>query len=271
MIASPVSSGPSSAPPRCRKGRSGGLGIVSHHKAADRDGDPHSPMISGYARTSAGSQRDVHDGSSRAIRTGRFRQGAGYVPRAQSFAAGDAAGHALPDWRLAWSSTASGPTMTLAHATFCINTVNHMFGAAFDTVDESRNNPIIMFSPSAKAGTTTTIVFCARRAFYCGHVSPTIRAMVIPFWSPISPAGAGAHLRRGPQRESAARQPGGAERRMRRRYHSSWRKSGLIPQAMMGRASAALSHAFCLPLIAFAHAAGCASPVIERSSSRAIS
>ena len=33
--------------------------------------------------------------------------------------------------------------MTLAHATFAINTVNHMFGSRrFDTVDESRNNPL---------------------------------------------------------------------------------------------------------------------------------
>ena len=35
------------------------------------------------------------------------------------------------------------PTMTLAHATFAINTVNHMFGSRrFETHDESRNNPI---------------------------------------------------------------------------------------------------------------------------------
>ncbi len=33
------------------------------------------------------------------------------------------------------------PTMTLAHATFAINTVNHLFGSRrFDTLDESRNN-----------------------------------------------------------------------------------------------------------------------------------
>jgi len=33
------------------------------------------------------------------------------------------------------------PTVTLAHATFCINTVNHLFGSRrFHTVDESRNN-----------------------------------------------------------------------------------------------------------------------------------
>ena len=38
------------------------------------------------------------------------------------------------------------PTMTLAHATFAINTVNHMFGSRrFDTLDESRNNPLTAF------------------------------------------------------------------------------------------------------------------------------
>src|ERR1700720_2468435 len=35
------------------------------------------------------------------------------------------------------------PTMTLAHATFAINTVNHLFGSRrFDTIDESRNNVV---------------------------------------------------------------------------------------------------------------------------------
>jgi len=38
------------------------------------------------------------------------------------------------------------PTMTLAHSTFAINTVNHMFGSRrFETVDESRNNPVTAF------------------------------------------------------------------------------------------------------------------------------
>jgi stearoyl-CoA desaturase (delta-9 desaturase) len=38
------------------------------------------------------------------------------------------------------------PTMTLAHATFAINTVNHMFGTRrFDTIDDSRNNAVTAF------------------------------------------------------------------------------------------------------------------------------
>jgi stearoyl-CoA desaturase (Delta-9 desaturase) len=38
------------------------------------------------------------------------------------------------------------PTMTLAHATFAINTVNHMFGTRrFETHDESRNNALTAF------------------------------------------------------------------------------------------------------------------------------
>jgi len=36
--------------------------------------------------------------------------------------------------------------MTLAHATFAINSINHMFGTRrFETVDESRNNPLTAF------------------------------------------------------------------------------------------------------------------------------
>ena len=35
------------------------------------------------------------------------------------------------------------PTVTLAHATFAINTVNHLFGSRrFDTMDDSRNNVV---------------------------------------------------------------------------------------------------------------------------------
>ena len=35
------------------------------------------------------------------------------------------------------------PTVTLAHATFAINTVNHLFGSRrFDTIDDSRNNAL---------------------------------------------------------------------------------------------------------------------------------
>jgi stearoyl-CoA desaturase (delta-9 desaturase) len=35
------------------------------------------------------------------------------------------------------------PTMTLAHATFAINTVNHLFGSRrFQTQDDSTNNPL---------------------------------------------------------------------------------------------------------------------------------
>jgi Fatty acid desaturase len=38
------------------------------------------------------------------------------------------------------------PTMTLAHATFAINTVNHLWGSRrFETVDESRNNVLTAF------------------------------------------------------------------------------------------------------------------------------
>ena len=38
------------------------------------------------------------------------------------------------------------PTVTLAHATFAINTVNHLWGTRrFDTIDESRNNAFTAF------------------------------------------------------------------------------------------------------------------------------
>jgi hypothetical protein len=45
--------------------------------------------------------------------------------------------------------------MTLAHATFAINTVNHMFGSP-ETVDESRNNPLTRCLRRVKDGATAT-------------------------------------------------------------------------------------------------------------------
>jgi stearoyl-CoA desaturase (delta-9 desaturase) len=122
---------------------------VNHHKFADRDGDPHSPMVSGVFYAHIGwflhdTKYDRVEATNPVIRDfSRVPEIAWlerffFVPPALLAGAMFLVG-GFP-W-LVWGFCL--PTMTLAHATFAINTVNHMFGSRrFETVDESRNNAI---------------------------------------------------------------------------------------------------------------------------------
>ena len=75
------------------------------------------------------------------------------------------------------------PTVTLAHATFAINTVNHMFGSRrFDTIDESRNNALTAFFAVGEGWHNNHHRYqrAARNGFYWWEFDPTwyvIRAM----------------------------------------------------------------------------------------------
>ena len=75
------------------------------------------------------------------------------------------------------------PTMTLAHATFAINTVNHMFGSRrFETLDESRNNVFTAFFAAGEGWHNNHHRFqrAARNGFYWWEIDVTwyvIRAM----------------------------------------------------------------------------------------------
>ena len=68
------------------------------------------------------------------------------------------------------------PTMTLAHATFAINTVNHMFGSRrFDTIDESRNNALTAFFAVGRGWHNNHHRYqrAARNGFYWWEFDPT--------------------------------------------------------------------------------------------------
>ena len=73
--------------------------------------------------------------------------------------------------------------MTLAHATFAINTVNHMFGSRrFETRDESRNNVLTALFAVGEGWHNNHHRFqrAARNGFYWWEFDPTwyiIRAM----------------------------------------------------------------------------------------------
>ena len=120
---------------------------VNHHRFADREGDPHSPMVSGVYYAHIGwflndAKYDKLEKSNPVIRDfSKVPEIAwldrNYVVPPLVLAAAMFLIGGLP-W-LVWGFCL--PTMTLAHATFAINTVNHMFGSRrFNTVDESRNN-----------------------------------------------------------------------------------------------------------------------------------
>ena len=122
---------------------------VNHHKFADRDGDPHSPMVSGVYYAHIGwflndTKYDQLEPNNPVLRDfSRYWE----LAMLERF-------HFVPPLLLGVAMYLVGgapwfvwgfclPTMTLAHATFAINTVNHMFGTRrFDTIDESRNNAI---------------------------------------------------------------------------------------------------------------------------------
>jgi stearoyl-CoA desaturase (delta-9 desaturase) len=125
---------------------------VNHHRFADRDGDPHSPMISGFYYAHIGwflndARNDTLEPTNPVMRD--FSRAPEIVWLQRFFV--------VPPLTLAVIMYLAGgvpwllwgfclPTMTLAHATFAINTVNHMFGSRrFDTIDDSRNNVLTAF------------------------------------------------------------------------------------------------------------------------------
>ena len=120
---------------------------VYHHKYADRDGDPHSPKVSGFYYAHIGwflndQKYKKIDRRNPVVRDFskypelRFLDKYYFVPPLLL----GLAMYALGGWPwLVWGFCL--PTMTLAHATFAINTVNHLYGSRrFETLDESRNN-----------------------------------------------------------------------------------------------------------------------------------
>jgi stearoyl-CoA desaturase (Delta-9 desaturase) len=148
---------------------------VNHHKFADRDGDPHSPMVSGVYYAHIGwflndTKYDRVDATNPVLRDfGPVREVAWlernfwFPPTVLAVALFLAGG--MP-W-LVWGFCL--PTMTLAHATFAINSINHMFGSRrFETVDESRNNILTAFFAAGEGWHNNHHRFqrAARNGFY---------------------------------------------------------------------------------------------------------
>jgi stearoyl-CoA desaturase (Delta-9 desaturase) len=155
---------------------------VHHHKYADRDGDPHSPKVSGFYYAHIGwflnderhkkiePNNPVYRDFGR-IPEVRWLDTYYWVPPLGLAAAMYAIG-GLP-W-LAWGFCL--PTVTLAHSTFAINTINHLFGSRrFDTVDESRNNAFTAVFAAGEGWHNNHHRYqrSARNGFYWWEFDPT--------------------------------------------------------------------------------------------------
>jgi stearoyl-CoA desaturase (delta-9 desaturase) len=125
---------------------------VNHHKFADRDGDPHSPSISGVYHAHIGwflndARHDRLEPTNVVLRDFSTAPEIVWLDRY----------HVVPPLALAAALYLLGglqwlvwgfcvPTVTLAHSTFAINSINHLFGSRrFDTIDDSRNNALTAF------------------------------------------------------------------------------------------------------------------------------
>jgi stearoyl-CoA desaturase (delta-9 desaturase) len=119
-----------------------------HHRYADREGDPHSPLLGGFYHAHIGwflddVRWDGVDEANPVVREFsrypeiRFLERHYGIPPSL-LALGLYLYGGLP-W-LVWGFCV--PTVLLAHATFAINSVNHLWGSRrFATADDSRNNP----------------------------------------------------------------------------------------------------------------------------------
>lgn len=164
---------------------------IAHHKYADRDGDPHSPAVSGFYYAHVGwflndARHATLPATNPVIRDfGRVPEIAWldrwYVVPPALLAVVLFAIGGLP-W-LAWGFCLA--TTTLAHATFAINTVNHLWGSRrFDTPDQSRNNAVTAFFAVGEGWHNNHHRYqrAARNGFYWWEFDPTYYVVVAMAW-----------------------------------------------------------------------------------------
>jgi stearoyl-CoA desaturase (delta-9 desaturase) len=164
---------------------------VNHHRFADRAGDPHSPLVSGVYYAHLGwflndARHDRLEPSNPVIRDFSSAREIAWLDRYYvvpplALLAGLYLWGGLP-W-VVWGFCV--PTVTLAHATFAINSVNHLFGSRrFDTLDESRNNLVTAIVAAGEGWHNNHHRYqrAARNGFYWWEFDPTwyvIRLMAV--------------------------------------------------------------------------------------------
>jgi stearoyl-CoA desaturase (Delta-9 desaturase) len=164
---------------------------VTHHKYSDRDGDPHSPHVSGlyYAHigwfTSDVRYNKIEPNNPVVRDFAKFPELRILNEHYWAPPAALALGMYLyggMQW-LAWGFLL--PTMTLAHATFCINTVNHLIGSRrFKTMDQSRNNLLTAIFAVGEGWHNNHHRYqrAARNGFYWWEFDPTYYVIAVMGW-----------------------------------------------------------------------------------------
>ena len=211
---------------------------VNHHRFADREGDPHSPMVSGiyHAQHRLVPVR-CEERQTRADQSGhpRLLEVLGdSLPEHAFFVPPLLLALAMLDWRIHVARVGFClPTVTLAHSTFAINTVNHLFGSRrFDTIDESRNNPFTAFFAVGEGWHNNHHRYqrSARNGFYWWEFDPTwhtIRLMQMVGPRLGRAAGSRAYLRRS-ARDERTPQEAQERQRHRRRWSDRSRTRGRL-------------------------------------------
>lgn len=155
---------------------------VNHHRFADREGDPHSPLVSGVYYAHIGwflidARHDRLEANNPVLRDFSKAPEIAFLDR----------WFFLPPLLLALAMYLLGglpwlvwgfclPTVTLAHATFAINTVNHMVGTRrFETIDRSRNNVLTALFAVGEGWHNNHHRYqrAARNGFYWWEFDPT--------------------------------------------------------------------------------------------------
>jgi stearoyl-CoA desaturase (delta-9 desaturase) len=164
---------------------------IDHHKYADREGDPHSPAVSGfyYAHLGWFLNDERHrrlDPSNPVIRDFSPAPEVRWLDRyfAVPPVLWAVTMYLIGGWQwLAWGFCL--PTVTLAHSTFAINTVNHLFGSRrFDTPDDSRNNVVTAIFAAGEGWHNNHHRYqrAARNGFYWWEVDLTYYVIRVMGW-----------------------------------------------------------------------------------------
>jgi stearoyl-CoA desaturase (Delta-9 desaturase) len=168
---------------------------IDHHKYADREGDPHSPKLSGFYHAHLGWFLD----------DARYETLPATNPVVRDFSQAPEIAwldkyHVIPPVVLAVALYLIGglpwlvwgfclPTVTLAHATFCVNTVNHLWGSRrFDTHDDSRNNAAMALVTAGEAWHNNHHRYqrAARNGFYWWEFDPAWYIITLMAWAGLA-------------------------------------------------------------------------------------
>lgn len=158
-----------------------------HHKYTDTDRDPHTPqkgfwwshvgwVLSGRYNSDDLTRIEDFAKYPELLWLERHQWVAPWTAGALSFLVGGWSGLVVGFF---------GSTVLLWHATFCVNSVAHIFGSRrYGTADTSRNNPVVAFLTLGEGWHNNHHHFpaCARQGFFWYELDPTYYGLRVLSW-----------------------------------------------------------------------------------------